>query len=68
MDGAAVASELHDLERLRRRANDTSAHSLVVLVIISAPLKTMAGLMEPNQIAPTIVALKERSAALRRYL
>jgi hypothetical protein len=24
--------------------------------------------MEPNQIAPAIVALKERSAALRRYL
>ena len=30
--------------------------------------KTTAPLMEPNQIAPAIVALKERSAALRRYL
>jgi hypothetical protein len=35
--------------------------------VVSAPLWTKAA-MEPNQIAPAIVALKERSAALRRYL
>jgi hypothetical protein len=38
-------------------------------VVVSAPLKRRKpSFMEPNQIAPAIVALKERSSALRRYL
>lgn len=38
-------------------------------VIVSAPLKRIEpSFMEPNQIAPAIAALKERSQALRRYL
>jgi hypothetical protein len=37
-------------------------------VVVSAPPSSRLAPMEVNQIAPAIVALKERSAALRRYL
>jgi hypothetical protein len=37
-------------------------------VVVSAPANASGRFMEPNQIAPAIAALKERSAALRRYL
>ena len=63
MDGAAVASELHDLNEVASKCHDTCARSLAVLVIISAPLKTMAGSW--NRIKSHLPSSRSKSAPPR---